>query len=346
MPTTPADSWDVEPAGAGETWPTGAVEPPVACVTDGGGAVDVVGAAGRWCTWPPTGGDVTTIFSGGGDAGREPTGGRCTVPESRSSAIAAAPRSSGIRGAATRRAATHSASHLVRSSADTDLSSPSQTGLPGLRPEITRDNKKLRRTATRVRGTFAVSGAIIGDTTGVTPDERIRCWPTTDPGYIAYHDEEWGRPVRDERGLYERLCLEGFQSGLAWITVLRKREAFRLAFAGFDFERVARFGDKDVARLLGDAAIIRHRGKIEATIANAKATLALREAGTPLGELMWEYRDRADGKELSRRLKAAGFRFVGPTTVYSSLEACGIVNGHRPDCWVRDAVEAERRAVR
>jgi DNA-3-methyladenine glycosylase I len=175
--------------------------------------------------------------------------------------------------------------------------------------------------------------------------EPIRCWPTTDPAYIAYHDEEWGRPVRDERGLYERLCLEGFQSGLAWITVLRKREAFRRAFAGFDPERVARFGKGDVERLLGDAGIIRHRGKIEAAIANAGATLALREAGTPLDELMWEYRDGADGKELSRRLKAAGFRFVGPTTVYSSMEACGIVNGHIPECWVRDAVEAERAAV-
>jgi DNA-3-methyladenine glycosylase I len=175
--------------------------------------------------------------------------------------------------------------------------------------------------------------------------EPIRCWPTSDPAYIAYHDEEWGRPVRDERGLYERLCLEGFQSGLAWITVLRKREAFRHAFAGFDPKRVARFGEGDVERLLGDAGIIRHRGKIEAAIANAGATLALREAGTPLDELMWEYRDRADGKELSRRLKAAGFRFVGPTTVYSSMEACGIVNGHRLDCWVRDAVEAERAVV-
>ena len=177
------------------------------------------------------------------------------------------------------------------------------------------------------------------------PQDQIRCWPTTDLAYIAYHDEEWGRPVRDERGLYERLCLEGFQSGLAWITVLRKREAFRRAFAGFDPERVARFGERDVERLLGDAGIIRHRGKIEATIANAGATLALRETATPLAELMWEYRDAPDGKELSRRLKAAGFRFVGPTTVYSSMEACGIVNDHLPECLVRDAVEAERRAL-
>jgi DNA-3-methyladenine glycosylase I len=175
--------------------------------------------------------------------------------------------------------------------------------------------------------------------------DQIRCWPTTDLAYIAYHDEEWGRPVRDERGLYERVCLEGFQSGLAWITILRKREAFRRAFDGFDPERVARFGESDVQRLVEDAEIVRHRGKIEAAIANARATLALRETATPLDRLMWEYRDSADGKELSRRLKAAGFRFVGPTTVYSSMEACGIVNGHIAECWVRDAVEAQRREV-
>jgi DNA-3-methyladenine glycosylase I len=175
--------------------------------------------------------------------------------------------------------------------------------------------------------------------------EPIRCWPTSDPLYVSYHDEEWGRPVRDERGLYERLCLEGFQAGLAWITILRKREAFRAAFAGFDPERVARFGGGDVRRLLGDAGIVRHRGKIEAALENARATLALREAETPLDQLMWEYRDRSEGKELSRRLKSAGFRFVGPTTVFSAMEACGIVNGHRADCWVRDAVEAERASI-
>ena len=172
--------------------------------------------------------------------------------------------------------------------------------------------------------------------------EPVRCWPTSDPLYVAYHDEEWGRPVLDERGLYERLCLEGFQSGLSWLTILRKREAFRRAFAGFDPERVARFDERDSERLVGDAGIVRHRGKIEAAIGNARATLALREAGTPLDEFMWEFRDGPDGNELSQRLRAAGFRFVGPTTVYSSLEACGIVNGHRPNCWVYDAVEAER----
>src|SRR5215470_3738314 len=103
--------------------------------------------------------------------------------------------------------------------------------------------------------------------------QPIRCWPTNDPLYIAYHDEEWGRPVRDERGLYERLCLEGFQAGLAWITILRKREAFREAFAGFDPQRVARYADAEVERLLRDPGIVRHRGKIEATIANARGTL-------------------------------------------------------------------------
>ena len=114
--------------------------------------------------------------------------------------------------------------------------------------------------------------------------EPRRCWSTADPAYVEYHDREWGRPVTDERGLYELLCLEGFQSGLSWLTILRKRPAFRAAFAGFDPETVARFGARDVKRLLGDAGIVRHRGKIEAAIANARATLALREAGTPLPE--------------------------------------------------------------
>ena len=184
-------------------------------------------------------------------------------------------------------------------------------------------------------------------------DGRVRCWPTSDPLYAAYHDEEWGRPVRTESGVYERLCLEGFQSGLSWLTILRKREGFRHAFSGFDPERVARFGEADVTRLLSDAGIVRHRGKIEAAIANARATLTLREAGTPLHELVWEYRvdgpasrewaaETTASRELSKRLKRAGFRFVGPTTVYSSMQACGVVNDHRADCWVREAVERLR----
>ena len=174
---------------------------------------------------------------------------------------------------------------------------------------------------------------------------------------MAYHDEEWGRPVVDEHGLYERFCLEGFQSGLSWLTILRKRENFRSAFAGFDPDLVARFTERDVQRLLGDAGIVRHRGKIEAAIANARGVLELRNAGTPLHEVVWSFaperyaapQTTADwhaqtpaSKELSKRLKAAGFRFVGPTTVWASMQACGIVNDHLAACWVRDEVEVLR----
>ncbi len=154
------------------------------------------------------------------------------------------------------------------------------------------------------------------------------------------------------------MCLEGFQSGLSWLTILRKREGFRAAFAGFDPEAVARFGERDVLRLLGDAEIVRHRGKIEAAIANAQATLALREAGTPLHELFWSYRPEAAGPApvswddwhsmtpgstaLSRTLKQVGFRFVGPTTVHAAMQACGVVNDHLAGCWVREDVEELR----
>jgi DNA-3-methyladenine glycosylase I len=190
--------------------------------------------------------------------------------------------------------------------------------------------------------------------------EPPRCWTTSDPLYNAYHDEEWGRPVRDERGLLERLCLEGFQSGLSWLTILRKRDNFREAFAGFDPEQVARFDDRDVERLLGDAGIIRHRGKVEAAIANARGTLELREQGTPLHELVWSHRpdehrpprDVGDWQSttpestaLSKALKRAGFRFVGPTTVYAAMQACGVVNDHLLSCFVRDAVQKEIDAV-
>jgi DNA-3-methyladenine glycosylase I len=185
----------------------------------------------------------------------------------------------------------------------------------------------------------------------------IRCWQTADEGYTRYHDEEWGRPVRDERGIYERLCLEGFQSGLSWLTILRKRPAFREAFAGFDPDRVAAFGETDVERLLGDAGIVRHRGKIEAAIANARATVALRETGEPLHELFWSHEPAAtpavqsladlpattaESVALAKGLRSAGFRFVGPTTVYAAMQACGVVNDHIADCWVRADVERER----
>jgi DNA-3-methyladenine glycosylase I len=184
----------------------------------------------------------------------------------------------------------------------------------------------------------------------------VRCWTSSDPAYNDYHDFEWGRPITDERGLYERLCLEGFQSGLSWLTILRKRENFRAAFRGFEPDVVARFGARDISSLVTDAGIVRHRGKIEAAIANARGVLALREAGTPLDALMWEYRrdgpasdqwaaETPESRELSKRLKAAGFRFVGPTTVYSAMQACGIVNDHLAACHVRNDVERERSAL-
>jgi len=184
--------------------------------------------------------------------------------------------------------------------------------------------------------------------------EPKRCWTSSDPLYVAYHDEEWGRPVTGERGLLERLCLEGFQSGLSWLTILRKRENFRAAFAGFDPERMAGFGQRDLERLLHDAGIVRHRGKIEAAIANALGTLALRDRGTPLQELVWKHRPKRhraprqptdwepttpESVALSKALKAAGFRFVGPTTVYAAMQACGVVNDHLAGCAVRRDVE-------
>jgi DNA-3-methyladenine glycosylase I len=186
--------------------------------------------------------------------------------------------------------------------------------------------------------------------------EPVRCWTSNDPAYNAYHDDEWGRPVIDERGLLERLCLEGFQSGLSWLTILRKRENFRKAFANFDAERVARFRERDIDRLLQDAGIVRHRGKIEAAIANARGALALREAGTPLEEVVWAHRPKPrravksiydlpattpESEALSKELKRAGFRFVGPTTVYAAMQACGVVNDHIAACHVRAAVQRD-----
>ena len=182
-----------------------------------------------------------------------------------------------------------------------------------------------------------------------------RCFGDGDPLYEAYHDDEWGHPVTDERGLFERVSLEAFQSGLSWLTILRKRDAFRAAFAGFEPDAIARFGSDDVERLLGDAGIVRHRGKIEAAMANARATLELRGTA-PLHELVWSFRrdgppseaweaQTPDSVELSKRLRAAGFCFVGPTTVYSTMQAIGVVNDHRADCFVRDAVERERMAL-
>jgi DNA-3-methyladenine glycosylase I len=189
--------------------------------------------------------------------------------------------------------------------------------------------------------------------------EPVRCWPTSDPLYIAYHDREWGRPDVDERSLYEKLVLEGFQSGLSWVTILRKRPAFRAAFAGFDPAAVAGFGDEDVARLMADPGIVRNRRKIEAAIVNARATVALREDGG-LSRLVWRHRPQrspapgaladmpartAESTALAKALKARGFAFVGPTTMYALMQACGIVNDHVAGCWVRDEVQSEQDAA-
>jgi DNA-3-methyladenine glycosylase I len=188
-------------------------------------------------------------------------------------------------------------------------------------------------------------------------DGRPRCWwGASTPDYERYHDEEWGRPVRDERGIYERMVLEGFQSGLSWLTILRKRENFRAAFANFDIETVAGFGEAEVERLLADAGIVRHRGKIEAAIRNAQAAAEMHAAGESLAELVWSFapsrRRRAprspddlpaitpESTALSRELKKRGFRFVGPTTAYATMQACGLVNDHLAGCVVRAEVEA------
>jgi DNA-3-methyladenine glycosylase I len=185
-------------------------------------------------------------------------------------------------------------------------------------------------------------------------------WALSNEELLAYHDEEWGRPVVDDSGLYERLSLEAFQSGLSWLTILRKRESFRKAFAGFDFGAVAGFGGDDVERLLADAGIVRNRAKIEAAIANARATVELQGAGDSLTELVWSFApadNRApasmdevqpvtDGsKALAKELKARGFTFVGPTTAYAAMQACGVVNDHIAGCHVRDEVAAEREAA-
>ena len=189
-------------------------------------------------------------------------------------------------------------------------------------------------------------------------------WGEGHDDYEAYHDTEWGMPVADDVRLYEKMCLEGFQSGLSWLTILRKRENFRAAFSGFDFEAVARFGDADVERLLGDAGIVRHRGKIEATINNARAALDTIEAHGSLAAFFWSFEpDPADrpvvvdyealtsmpttpeSTALSKALRKLGWRFVGPTTCYALMQASGIVNDHIEGCHRRPVIEAARAAL-
>ena len=190
-----------------------------------------------------------------------------------------------------------------------------------------------------------------------------RCaWAAAEPN-TTYHDREWGVPVRDERGLFELLTLEGAQAGLSWATILRKRDGYRRAFRDFDAERVARFGDADVARLLGDPGIVRHRGKVESVVTNARAVLALREAGSGLAELLWELAGGAprvnrwrapsevpartrESAAMSRALLGRGFRFVGPTTCYSLMQAAGMVNDHTVDCFRHAELSRPRQSSR
>ena len=194
-------------------------------------------------------------------------------------------------------------------------------------------------------------------------DGVVRCWwPGTDPLYLRYHDREWGRPVKAEARLLEKLCLEGFQAGLSWLTILRKRDAFRAGFARFDPERVAAFGARDVARLLEDASIVRHRGKIESTVNNARRALELRADGG-LPAYAWSFEPQARRPRLtharlmtmatteasaamSRDLKARGWTFVGPTTVYAFMQAMGLVNDHLEGCAMREECERDRAAFR
>jgi DNA-3-methyladenine glycosylase I len=194
-------------------------------------------------------------------------------------------------------------------------------------------------------------------------DGRLRCgWCLSAPEYVAYHDDEWGRPVVDDVRLYEKLCLEGFQSGLSWLTILRKRDGFRAAFSGFDPEVVARFGQHDVERLLTDAAIVRHRGKIEATIANARATLAVQDDLGSLAALVWSFEPEREGRPaptllgelppitpestaLAKELRRRGFRFVGPTTAYAAMESLGLVNDHLAGCIARAGSDDDRRQL-
>jgi DNA-3-methyladenine glycosylase I len=181
------------------------------------------------------------------------------------------------------------------------------------------------------------------------PDGKLRCpWGLSTPDYVAYHDQEWGRPVHGDQAIFERLCLEAFQSGLSWLTILRKRENFRKAFAGFDIPSVAAFTDADVARLLADAGIVRNRAKVNASITNARAALELKEG---LSDLFWGYADPdrpaprtlADlpaqtpaSAALAKELRKRGFVFTGPVTVYAAMQACGLVNDHLAACFARE----------
>jgi DNA-3-methyladenine glycosylase I len=192
------------------------------------------------------------------------------------------------------------------------------------------------------------------------PDGKPRCrWCGAAPEFLAYHDTEWGFPVDDDRRLFEKLCLEGFQSGLSWRTILAKRENFRAAFYDFDFDRIARFTERDVARLLKDEGIVRHRGKIEAVINNARQARELVRRDGSLAAFIWRYEPdpkqrakpqtvstSAEATALSKDLKKLGWKFVGPTTVYAFMQAMGLINDHVADCVIRTKVERARGSFR
>jgi DNA-3-methyladenine glycosylase I len=197
----------------------------------------------------------------------------------------------------------------------------------------------------------AVMNVVAGD------DKRERCWwGASTPDYIAYHDTEWGFGVDDDHRLFEKLCLEGFQSGLSWLTILRKRENFRAAFAGFDPIRVAEFDENDVDRLLGDAGIVRHQGKIRSTINNSSRALEMIDEFGSIADYMWPHATFGEpptevhpttstSTAISKDLKRRGWTFVGPTTVYAFMQAMGLVNDHLDGCWVRQRSEQSRRKI-
>jgi len=190
------------------------------------------------------------------------------------------------------------------------------------------------------------------------PDGKPRCrWCASAPEFLPYHDNEWGFPVHDDQRLFEKLSLEGFQSGLSWRTILNKRENFRAAFAGFDFDRVARFGARDVARLLKDEGIVRHRGKIEAVINNAQRAKEVVKAEGSIAAFVWRYEPAKIGKPLavstspesialSKELKKRGWAFVGPTTVYAFMQAMGLVNDHAEACVIRPRAAKARKSFK
>ncbi|MCY3648850.1 MAG: DNA-3-methyladenine glycosylase I [Acidimicrobiaceae bacterium] len=193
-------------------------------------------------------------------------------------------------------------------------------------------------------------------------DGRVRCWwPGEDEAYVAYHDREWGRPVTDDNRLFEKLCLEGFQAGLSWLTILRKRDNFRAAFGGFDIATVAAFGAADIERLVGDAGIVRHRGKIVSAVNNARRASEIVDEFQSLAAYIWSWEPRSEpdppaGKDslpattpdstaLAKDLKRRGWTFVGPTTVYAFMQSMGLVNDHIEGCFARLECESERAGL-